>query len=176
MRHSSRAAACATTSSTPRARSTSSSSRPRPGGSPIRRAWQPDAVALLRRCHRGLRAAADRRSRRIMKLVDAMPGYAAAFRTGVQRHAAAKDQRIVSSLSAIGRGALPRVPEGLSVDCAPRPAIDAGVVPRHDARDRQPHPQEPVAQVIRPRSWAAGSFAPRASTGGTSAASNGVKA
>lgn len=34
------------------------------------------------------------------KLVDGVPGYAAAFRTGVQRHAAAKDQRIVSTLSA----------------------------------------------------------------------------
>ena len=33
-------------------------------------------------------------------LVDRVPGYAAAFRTGLQRHAAAKDQRIVSSLSA----------------------------------------------------------------------------
>jgi len=34
------------------------------------------------------------------KLVDDVSGYAAAFRTGLQRHAAAKDQRIVSSLSA----------------------------------------------------------------------------
>jgi CRP-like cAMP-binding protein len=34
------------------------------------------------------------------KLVDHIPSYAAAFRTGLQRHAAAKDQRIVSSLSA----------------------------------------------------------------------------
>ena len=34
------------------------------------------------------------------KLVDGVPAYAAAFRTGVQRHAAAKDQRIVSTLSA----------------------------------------------------------------------------
>lgn len=33
-------------------------------------------------------------------LVDRVAGYAAAFRTGLQRHAAAKDQRIVSSLSA----------------------------------------------------------------------------
>jgi CRP-like cAMP-binding protein len=33
-------------------------------------------------------------------LVDGVPGYAAAFRTGLQRHGAAKDQRIVSSLSA----------------------------------------------------------------------------
>lgn len=33
-------------------------------------------------------------------LVDGVPSYAAAFRTGLQRHAAAKDQRIVSSLSA----------------------------------------------------------------------------
>jgi CRP-like cAMP-binding protein len=34
------------------------------------------------------------------KLVDRVEGYAAAFRTGLQKHAAAKDQRIVSSLSA----------------------------------------------------------------------------
>ena len=34
------------------------------------------------------------------RLVDDIPGYAAAFRTGLQRHAAAKDQRIVSSLTA----------------------------------------------------------------------------
>ena len=34
------------------------------------------------------------------KLVEAVPGYATAFRTGLQRHVAAKDQRIVSSLSA----------------------------------------------------------------------------
>ena len=33
-------------------------------------------------------------------LVDQVAGYAAAFRTGLQRHAAAKDQRIVASLSA----------------------------------------------------------------------------
>jgi len=33
-------------------------------------------------------------------LVDRVAGYAAAFRKGLQRHAAAKDQRIVSSLSA----------------------------------------------------------------------------
>jgi len=33
-------------------------------------------------------------------LVDRVTGYAAAFRTGLQRHAAAKDQRIIASLSA----------------------------------------------------------------------------
>jgi CRP-like cAMP-binding protein len=33
-------------------------------------------------------------------IVDRVAGYAAAFRAGLQRHAAAKDQRIVSSLSA----------------------------------------------------------------------------
>jgi CRP/FNR family transcriptional regulator, anaerobic regulatory protein len=33
-------------------------------------------------------------------LVERVAGYATAFRTGLQRHAAAKDQRIVSSLSA----------------------------------------------------------------------------
>src|SRR5262245_23060649 len=33
------------------------------------------------------------------KLVERIPGYAAAFRRGLQRHAAAKDQRIVTSLS-----------------------------------------------------------------------------
>jgi CRP-like cAMP-binding protein len=35
-----------------------------------------------------------------LSLVEHVPGYGAAFRTGLQRHAAAKDQRIVSSLSA----------------------------------------------------------------------------
>src|SRR6185436_8369016 len=34
------------------------------------------------------------------RLVDTVAGYAAAFRTGLQRHAAAKDERIVSALSA----------------------------------------------------------------------------
>jgi CRP/FNR family transcriptional regulator, anaerobic regulatory protein len=34
------------------------------------------------------------------RLVEEVGGYAAAFRTGLQKHAAAKDQRIVSSLSA----------------------------------------------------------------------------
>lgn len=34
------------------------------------------------------------------ELVDQVPGYAASFRTGLQRHNAAKDQRIVSSLTA----------------------------------------------------------------------------
>jgi CRP-like cAMP-binding protein len=33
-------------------------------------------------------------------IVEQVPGYAAAFRRGLQRHAAAKDERIVSSLSA----------------------------------------------------------------------------
>jgi CRP-like cAMP-binding protein len=33
------------------------------------------------------------------RVIDRVPGYAAAFRTGLQRHAAAKDQRIVRSLS-----------------------------------------------------------------------------
>jgi CRP-like cAMP-binding protein len=35
-----------------------------------------------------------------LKLVDTVPGYAAASRSGLQRHAAAKDQRIVGALSA----------------------------------------------------------------------------
>src|SRR5262245_27983920 len=35
-----------------------------------------------------------------MDLVEHVAGYAASFRTGLQRHAAAKDERIVSSLSA----------------------------------------------------------------------------
>jgi CRP-like cAMP-binding protein len=34
------------------------------------------------------------------QLVDAVPGFAAAFRTGLQRHTAAKDQRIVGALAA----------------------------------------------------------------------------
>ena len=35
-----------------------------------------------------------------MRIVEHVPGYGAAMRTGLQRHAAAKDQRIVSALSA----------------------------------------------------------------------------
>ena len=35
-----------------------------------------------------------------VRLVEQIAGYATAFRAGLQRHAAAKDQRIVSSLSA----------------------------------------------------------------------------
>lgn len=34
------------------------------------------------------------------RLIAEVPGYAAAFRTGLQKHAAAKDQRIVTTLSA----------------------------------------------------------------------------
>jgi CRP-like cAMP-binding protein len=34
------------------------------------------------------------------RLIEQVPGYAAAFRTGLQKHAAAKDQRIVRTLSA----------------------------------------------------------------------------
>ena len=34
------------------------------------------------------------------RVIENVPGYAAAFRTGLQKHAAAKDQRIVHSLSA----------------------------------------------------------------------------
>jgi CRP-like cAMP-binding protein len=34
------------------------------------------------------------------RILDRVPGYSAAFRVGLQRHAAAKDRRIVSSLSA----------------------------------------------------------------------------
>jgi CRP-like cAMP-binding protein len=34
------------------------------------------------------------------RIIEHVPSYAASFRTGLQRHAAAKDQRIVSSLSA----------------------------------------------------------------------------
>ena len=33
------------------------------------------------------------------RIIEHVPGYAASFRTGLQRHAAAKDKRIVSSLS-----------------------------------------------------------------------------
>ncbi len=35
-----------------------------------------------------------------LKLLTGVPGYGAAFRTGIQRHAAAKDERIVSALAA----------------------------------------------------------------------------
>jgi len=35
-----------------------------------------------------------------LKIIEQVPGYAAAFQTGIQKHAAAKDRRIVASLSA----------------------------------------------------------------------------
>ena len=35
-----------------------------------------------------------------LKIIEDVPGYAAAFQTGIQKHAAAKDRRIVASLTA----------------------------------------------------------------------------
>ena len=65
------------------------------------RQQQPDvwhAVAVLRRRGRGLELLLiDPPSHQ--QIIDRVPGYAASFRTGLQRHAAAKDQRIVNSLS-----------------------------------------------------------------------------
>src|SRR5262249_19316563 len=48
-----------------------------------------------------------------------------------------------------GRGALPRVPPSLSLDCAARAAGHARLLSGDDARDRQPDPQETVASVGR---------------------------
>lgn len=39
-----------------------------------------------------------------VRLVERVPGYGAAFRTGLQRHAAAKDQRIVATLTSSAEG------------------------------------------------------------------------
>ena len=74
----------------------------RPGNVVARRLDQPrqrHAVPVFHRCHRGFTAAADRRPI-AQRLVEGVPSYAAAFRTGLQRHTAAKDQRIVTALSA----------------------------------------------------------------------------
>jgi hypothetical protein len=37
------------------------------------------------------------------RVVESVPGYAAAFRRGLQKHAAAKDERIVSARPSVGR-------------------------------------------------------------------------
>ena len=39
------------------------------------------------------------RSTHYQRIIEQVPGYAAAFRTGLQKHAAAKDPRIVSALA-----------------------------------------------------------------------------
>ena len=71
-----------------------------------------------------------------LRLLETVPAFAESFRNGLQRHAAAKDQRIVSTLSATRRGALPRIPRHLPVDRPARSAGDAGVLSRHDAGNR----------------------------------------
>ena len=81
-------------------------------------------------------------------LVEGVQAYAAAFRTGLQRHAAAKDLRIVSSLSS---SAEERYIEFLHVypSIALRvPQSMLALVPRRDARNCEPYPQEPVAQTV----------------------------
>lgn len=62
---------------------------------------QPDvgnSVAVFHRCRRRLDAPADRSALHQL-VIERVPGYAASFRTGLQRHAAANDQRIVNALT-----------------------------------------------------------------------------
>jgi CRP-like cAMP-binding protein len=82
------------------------------------------------------------------RLVERVHAYAAAFRTGLQRHAAAKDQRIVSSLSGTAEeryleflrvypSIARRVPQAML-------ASYLGMTPE----TVEPHPQKPVPQVV----------------------------
>jgi hypothetical protein len=75
------------------------------------------------------------------RMVDAIPAIAAAYRTGLQRLAAARDKRIISSLTASAREPLPGLRGALSDPGAPRALADVGLVSRHDAGDAQPRPQ-----------------------------------
>jgi CRP-like cAMP-binding protein len=62
-------------------------------------------------------------------LVERIPGYATAFRRGLQRHGAAKDQRIVNNTELDGRRTLPGLSCDISFDCRPSAAMDACFVP-----------------------------------------------
>ena len=93
------AAACAATSSTRTARNTSSSSRPETW-------WLADGASLMTGTPSQYFVDAVEDSELLLidppshqPIVDHVPGYAAAFRTGLQKHTAAKDQRIVTALS-----------------------------------------------------------------------------
>jgi len=69
--------------------------------------WVADATSLMRQTPSSYFVDAIEDSQLLLmdgpshqRLVDTVPGYAAAFRDGLQRHAAAKDQRIVEALAA----------------------------------------------------------------------------
>jgi hypothetical protein len=89
-------AACEAMSSIPKARSTSCSSRRKTGGSPTRTVSRPES-------RRSTSSTPSRRpsccSSTLPPINGSSTGSRAAQRVGLQRHAAAKDQRIVNSLS-----------------------------------------------------------------------------
>ena len=81
-------------------------------------------------------------------LVDSVAAYAAAFRSGLQQHSAAKDQRIVSALSATAEERYLQFLATYPSIVRRVPQTMLAVVSRHHARDAEPHPQEPVAALI----------------------------
>jgi CRP-like cAMP-binding protein len=79
------------------------------------------------------------------RLVDTVPGFAAAFRTGLQRHAAAKDQRIAGALASSAEeryreflrqypSIVARVPQAML-------ASYLGITPETLSRIRRPRPR-----------------------------------
>ena len=69
------------------------------------------------------------------------------MRAGLQKHAAAKDLRIVKALSASAAERYLDFMQHVPDDRAARAAVDGGVIPGRLAGDRQPHPQTAVAEV-----------------------------
>ena len=143
-------AACETTSSTPKARSTSCSSRPRRGGSRTPPASAPgapspyfiDAVedSDLLLIDRAVASAASR---------EASPATPRPFGPACN---GTPPRRISASSARLSASAEERYVEFLTTypSIVQRvPQYDARVVPRHVARDAQPHPQEPVATLVR---------------------------
>jgi hypothetical protein len=99
MHHSWRGVACEAILSTPRAKSTSCNLRRRTGGWPTTRVWQRERLQpyFIDAIEDSDILLIDPPSHE--QLVGRVPGYAAAFRMGLQRRAAAREERIVNTLS-----------------------------------------------------------------------------
>ena len=81
-------------------------------------------------------------------LVRRLPPYAQSFQTGLQKHAAAKDQRHRDVVDQHGGREVSGVPADLFVDRLARAAVDARVVSRPDARDAEPRPEESIKLTL----------------------------
>ncbi|HSD27026.1 MAG TPA: cyclic nucleotide-binding domain-containing protein [Vicinamibacteria bacterium] len=83
------------------------------------------------------------------RILDAVPGYAAAYRVGLERLAAAEGQAHHQLPERVGPPPLPGVRRAVSDPLAARAPAHAGLVPRHVARDAQPDPQEALEPGLR---------------------------